>query len=183
MWVSQKNHRELGWAAASSLTSPLIAVLELQPSWQRGRGTVCADGDVHPFAEVKDANMTWLKWGCLDRCILSLPIFLLKQKELRDAKIQQTSKSFSFYFPCKGKYLKIRDMHTQCFGSWDLGSAAVMAEAPALKCQATDPHELLAWMVPWELILCCRKPRSALSHKKSWLSETGGISTFQEEPT
>lgn len=82
----------------------------------------------------------WLKWGCLDRCILSLPIFLLlKQKELRDAKIQRPSKYFSFYFPWNQEYA-----HSVLW-LWDLGGAAV-TEAPALKRQATDPKNYcLGW--------------------------------------
>lgn len=118
MGIKAKHRKKIKGSSSGSQGSSLFlhkpthclcwsSMLELQPSWQRGKGTVGADGDVNPFAEVKDANVARLKWGCLDRCILSLPIFLLlKQKELRVAKIQKTSKSFSFYFPCKGNYLK-----------------------------------------------------------------------------
>lgn len=106
MWVSKqsttKNHRELSWVTGqqpppSQPHSPLCA----------GAAAQLAEGQRNSGCWWGCKCRLWLKWGCLDRCILSLPIFLpLKQKELRDAKIQQTSKSFSFYFPCKGKYLK-----------------------------------------------------------------------------
>lgn len=65
------------------------------------------------------------------------------------------------------KCLKLVIKQAQCSGSWAKEGAAAKSEAPALKCQVADPRELLVWMVPWELILCCRKPRLALSHKLS----------------
>lgn len=88
-------------------------------------------------------------------------------------RVEQKPQSFSTSaFFMKGFWmirLKSVIKQVQCSGSCAREGVALRTEAPALKCQVANPRELLVWMLLWQLILCCRKPRLALSHKMSYL--------------